>query len=90
MLPDIEGEEGVEVRFPVKPGMTRFLDSGYACARNDRRSYACARNDRTANRIVRAGLLGDEEGTVGGGGEPDPAGAEEGDAFGDELFLEGF
>ena len=35
------------------------------------------------DRVVRAGLLSDNEGTVGGGGEPDPAGAEEGDAFGD-------
>ena len=41
------------------------------------------------DRIIRAGLLGDDEGAVGGGGEPDPAGAEEGDAFGDEVGLEG-
>ena len=39
--------------------------------------------------IVRAGLLSYDEGAVGGGGEPDPAGAEEGDAFGDEVGLEG-
>ena len=41
------------------------------------------------DRIVRAGLLGDDEGAVGGGGEPDPAGAEEGDALGDEVGFEG-
>ena len=40
-------------------------------------------------RIVRIRLLGDDEGAVGGGGEPDPAGAEEGGAFGDEVGLEG-
>ena len=41
------------------------------------------------DRIIRAGLLGDDEGAVGGGGEPDPAGAEEGDALGDEVGFEG-
>ena len=41
------------------------------------------------DRIVCAGLLCDDEGAVGGGGEPDPAGAEEGDAFGDEVGFEG-
>ena len=41
------------------------------------------------DRVVRAGLLGDDEGAVEGCGEPDPAGAEEGDAFGDEVGLEG-
>ena len=40
-------------------------------------------------RIIRIRLLGDDEGAVGGGGEPDPAGAEEGGAFGDEVGLEG-
>ena len=40
-------------------------------------------------RIVRIRFLGDDEGAVGGGGEPDPAGAEEGGAFGDEISLEG-
>ena len=39
--------------------------------------------------VRRPGLLRDDEGAVGGGGEPDPAGAEEGDAFGDEVGLEG-
>jgi len=40
-------------------------------------------------RVVGVRLLGDDEGAVGGGGEPDPAGAEEGGAFGDEIGLEG-
>ena len=40
-------------------------------------------------RVVGVRLLGDDEGAVGGGGEPDPAGAEEGGAFGDEVGLEG-
>jgi len=40
-------------------------------------------------RIIRIRLLGDDEGAVGGGGEPDPAGAEEGGAFGDEVGFEG-
>ena len=40
-------------------------------------------------RVASVGFLGDEEGAVGGGGEPDPAGAEEGGAFGDEVGLEG-
>ena len=33
--------------------------------------------------------MGDDEGAAGGGGEPDPAGAEEADAFGDEVGFEG-
>ena len=41
------------------------------------------------DRIIRTGLLGDDEGAIGGGGKPDPAGAEEGDAFGDEVGFEG-
>ena len=45
--------------------------------------------DRPTDGVAGAGFLGDDEGTVGGGGEPDPAGAEEADALGDELFLEG-
>ena len=40
-------------------------------------------------RVASVGFLGDEEGAVGGGGEPDPAGAEEGGAFGDEVGLKG-
>ena len=40
-------------------------------------------------RVVGVRLLGDDEGAVGGGGEPDPAGAEEGGTFGDEVSLEG-
>ena len=40
-------------------------------------------------RVVGVRLLGDDEGAVGGGGEPDPAGTEEGGAFGDEVGLEG-
>ena len=40
-------------------------------------------------RVAGVGFLGDEEGAIGGGGEPDPAGAEEGGAFGDEVGLEG-
>ena len=39
--------------------------------------------------IACTGFLGDDEGAVGGGGQPDPAGAEEGNAFGDEIGLEG-
>ena len=39
--------------------------------------------------VAGAGLLGDGEGAVGGGGEPDPAGAEEPDALGDKVVLEG-
>jgi hypothetical protein len=39
--------------------------------------------------IAGVGLLGDDEGAAGGGGEPDPAGAEEADAFGDEVGFEG-
>ena len=56
----------------------------------DGRSFDRLRNrHRAANRVVRAGLLGDDEGAVGGGGEPYPAGAEEGEAFGDEVGFEG-
>ncbi len=40
--------------------------------------------------VAGAGLLSDNEGAVGGGGEPDPAGAEEGGAFGFEFGKEGF
>ena len=40
-------------------------------------------------RVVGVRLLGNDEGAVGGGGEPDPAGAEEGGAFGDEVGFEG-
>ena len=57
VLPDVEGEEGLEA-------------AGYG--------------------VAGIGLLGDDEGAVGIGGEPDPAGAEEADAFGYELVLEGF
>ena len=39
--------------------------------------------------VAGAGLLGDGEGAVRRGGEPDPAGAEKPDAFGDEVVLEG-
>ena len=39
--------------------------------------------------VVGAGVLADGQGAVGIGLEPDPAGAEEADALGDELFLEG-
>ena len=39
--------------------------------------------------VAGAGLLGDGERAVRRGGEPDPAGAEEPDAFGDEVVLEG-
>ena len=39
--------------------------------------------------VVSVRFLGNHEGAVGGGGEPDPAGAEEGGAFGDEVGLEG-
>ena len=56
MLPDVEGEDGLEA----------FGDG-----------------------VAGAGLLGDGEGAVRRGGEPDPAGAEEADAFGDEVVLEG-
>ena len=40
--------------------------------------------------VVGAGVLADGQGAGGIGLEPDPAGAEEADALGDELFLEGF
>jgi len=40
--------------------------------------------------VVGAGVLADGQGTGGIGLEPDPAGAEEADALGNELFLEGF
>ena len=39
--------------------------------------------------VAGAGLLGDGESAVRRGGEPDPAGAEQSDALGDELVLEG-
>ncbi len=39
--------------------------------------------------VAGAGLLGDDEGAVGDGPEPDPAGAEQPGAFGDEVVLEG-
>ena len=39
--------------------------------------------------IAGVGLLGDDEGAVFVGGEPDPAGAEEADALGFEVGLEG-
>ena len=39
--------------------------------------------------VAGAGLLSDDEGAVCGGGKPDPAGAEEAGAFGDEVVLEG-
>ena len=42
-----------------------------------------------ANGVVGAGVLADGQGAGGIGLEPDPAGAEEADALGDELFLEG-
>ena len=63
MLPDVEGEERLEM-----PGQ----------AGHD----AC-------DGITCSGLLGDDESTVRIGGEPNPAGAEEGDAFGDEVGFEG-
>ena len=56
MLPDIEGQQGLQA---------------------------------LRERVAGVGFLGDEEGAVGGGGEPDPAGAEEGGTFGDEVGLEG-
>ncbi len=40
--------------------------------------------------VAGAGLLSDNEGVVRGGGEPNPARAEEGGAFGFEFGLEGF
>ena len=40
--------------------------------------------------VVGAGVLADGQGAGGIGLAPDPAGAEEADALGDELFLEGF
>ena len=40
--------------------------------------------------VVGAGVLADGQGAGGIGLEPDPAGAEEADALGDELFPEGF
>ena len=40
--------------------------------------------------VVGAGVLADGQGAGGIGLEPDPAGAEEADALGDELCLEGF
>ena len=39
--------------------------------------------------VAGVGFLGDDEGAAGGGGEPDPAGTEEADAFGDEVGFEG-
>ncbi len=39
--------------------------------------------------VAGAGLLSDDEGAVSGGGKPDPAGAEEAGALGDEVVLEG-
>ncbi len=39
--------------------------------------------------VAGTGFLGDEQGPVGVGGEPDPAAAEEGDAAGFEFGLEG-
>ena len=39
--------------------------------------------------VAGAGFLGDDEGAVFLGGEPDPAGAEEADAFGGEFVLDG-
>lgn len=56
MLPDIEGQQGLQA---------------------------------LRKRIAGVGFLGDKEGAVGSGGEPNPAGAEEGGAFGDEVGLEG-
>ena len=41
-----------------------------------------------ANGVIGAGVLADGQGAGGIGLEPDPAGAEEADALGDELFLE--
>lgn len=40
--------------------------------------------------VVGAGVLADGQGAGGIGLEPHPAGPEEADALGDELFLEGF
>ena len=56
VLPDVEGEEGLEA-------LRHGVDG--------------------------VGLLGDDEGAVLVGGEPDPAGAEEADALGFEVSLEG-
>ena len=56
MLPDVEGEDGLQA---------------------------------AGEGVAGAGLLGNGKGAVGGGGEPDPAGAEEPDALGDEVVLEG-
>ena len=39
--------------------------------------------------VAGVGFLGDDEGATGGRGEPDPAGAEEADALGDEVGFEG-
>jgi len=47
------------------------------------------RGEAAGDGVGGAGFLGDVEGAVGGGGEPDPAGAEEGDAGGGEDGLEG-
>ena len=57
MLPDVEGEEGLEA---------------------------------LRHRVAGVRLLGDDQGAILVGGEPDPAGAEEVDAFGFEVGLEGF
>ena len=56
VLPDVEGEDGLEA---------------------------------AGDGVAGAGLLGDGERAVRRGGEPDPAGAEEPDALGDEVVLEG-
>ena len=43
----------------------------------------------TGDGVAGIGFQGDDEGAAGSRGEPDPAGAEEADALGDEVGLEG-
>ena len=45
--------------------------------------------EAAADRVAGTGFLGNDEGTVGIGGEPDPAGAEQADAGGDKGRFEG-
>ena len=48
------------------------------------------RAEAVGNGVVGAGVLADGQGAGVIDLEPDPAGAEQADALGDELFLEGF